>query len=263
MTPLCKIFANIANLQDRPGIQTRIGRRSSQMLHGETFEIHGTKGHWVFGQSVLDGYEGWISKSKISFTLPEPTHAVTKLTTNAYSTPDFKTYPTLTFSFMARVTPDPESIKNGFVKLQDRNLWIPKNHLTSLDTLFAEPADIIETAKMFSNTPYLYGGRSASGIDCSALVQIAMQRNGIFCPRDADQQERQLGVAVTGDYQRGDIIFFNDNGKVHVGIMTDSTHVLNANIRTMGVEIEKLDDMIIYYGQSGMPAIKSVRRLQV
>ncbi|MBI2234511.1 MAG: C40 family peptidase [Micavibrio aeruginosavorus] len=254
MKKLYKIFTSLANLQENPGDQNHIGKRDSQMLHGEYLLAKRSSNGWVYGQSFLDNYLGWVRDTSLTDVFNTPTHAVTSLMTNIYSAPDFKTQPVETLSFMSRVAVDPATATDGFVLMQDSPLWIPENHLIAIRDLSANPASIIDTAIMFADCPYVYGGRSAQGIDCSGLVQLALQRNGIHCPRDADQQESVVGTAVSASTIRaGDIIYFPG----HVGIMKDDQTVINATVREMKVVVEDLGDMIQIYGPP-----TAVRRLQ-
>ncbi len=250
---LHKIFTPLANLQEHPGDQNHIGKCDSQMLHGEFFAVEKFENDWAFGESVLDGYRGWVRETDLTFVFNHPTHAVTCLMTNAYTVPDFKTQPVQTFSFMSRLAVDTGTTQDGFVMLHDLALWVPENHLTAVADLSANPADIIGTASMFADCPYVYGGRTAQGIDCSGLVQLALQRNGVFCPRDACQQENVIGIAVSpNDIQAGDILYFPG----HVGMMKDDSNMINATVREMKVIVEPLDEIIRIYGPP-----TSVRRL--
>lgn len=255
---IVRIFSAVANLQEKPGDQHHIGRRDSQLLHGEQFAIQSVADGWAFGHSVLDFYPGHIRLTDIDGRNITPTHAVATIHTNTYRAPDFKTQPSLTLSFMSRVAINPARTQNGFVALKGvSDLWIPQSHLIALKDLARNPADIVDTAQMFSGTPYIYGGRSARGIDCSGLVQIALQRNGISCPRDADQQQNVIGTAVPlSDLRRGDLVYFPG----HVGIMVDHENILNATVRHMKVVTEKLADILPHYGD-GEKAVLAVRRL--
>ena len=245
MTQLCKIFSAVANLQENPGSQIHIGKNDSQMLHGETFLVQSQQNGWSYGTSELDGYTGWIEDVHLRPLIATPTHAVGCLMTNAYATPDFKTQPAQTFSFMSRVIIDQDVKKDGFVMLRETGLWVPENHLIALDALTANPADIVDTALMFMDCPYVYGGRGAWGIDCSGMVQLALQRNGINCPRDSGQQSPVIGQPVPlYGIKGGDIVFFPG----HVGIMKDDLNFINATTRHMKVVIEPLDDLISVYG---------------
>lgn len=258
MRSLQKIYNAVANLQEKPGVQNFNGRRDSQMLHGEPFECIGQEiNGWCRGISLIDGYDGWVHSNNLHLAKFAPTHVVQNISSNAYGDPDFKLRVATTFSFMSRVTVDAtRAPENGFVKLQSRHLWIPESDLLAVDNLAVHPADIVDTAKMFKRIPYVYGGRTSQGIDCSGLVQLALQRNGVPCPRDADQQEPVVGKAVKKP-QRGDIVYFNDGAALHTGIMVDSKHIINATMRTMKVVVEKLDDM-----KNNYDGIKSIRRPQ-
>lgn len=254
MTILAKIFSPVASLQEKPGAHPVIGQGESQMLHGEYFAIQSSKKNWHFGTSILDSYVGWIEDVHVTTAKFRPTHIVTARNTNAYPAPDFKSRPEETFHFMSRVSVDTQVTKGGFVILDDYNLWVPAAHLIPIDTLAQNKVDIVETATMFSGSPYLFGGRTASGIDCSGLVQISLQRNGIACPRDCDQQEQSIGVPVPVEsvLKRGDLVYF----KGHVAIMLNENSAINATARHMQVVTEPLIDLKAFYGEP-----VSIRRL--
>lgn len=260
-----KISNNIVNLQENPGDQDMIGRRDSQMLMGEYFDVErysdkipNSLSTWAYGRSVLDGYTGWMKDTNLLYPRNTPTHAVTTLMLHGYKSPDFKTKPEVLFSFMSRLTIDPDKQKDGFVGLKNSNLWVHSSSLLPLDELVKKPADIVKTALMFTGCPYLYGGRAATGIDCSGLVQLALQRNGIECPRDTDQQMPVIGHPVsTRDIQRGDIVYFPG----HVGIMVSKSSIFNASARHMQAVIEPLSVLKDAYKSAGQPAITGVRRL--
>ncbi|HRQ61788.1 MAG TPA: C40 family peptidase, partial [Alphaproteobacteria bacterium] len=111
-----------------------------------------------------------------------------------------------------------------------------------------------ETALKFAGTPYLWGGRTGYGIDCSGLVQAALLAAGIACPRDTkDQIHIGKDVASTTPPKRGELVFFER----HVGIMVDNTRIFNATARTMDARIEKLDDMAAQY-QGGILARREI-----
>ncbi len=258
MNKLVRIFSAVANLQEQAGDQMHIGRRDSQLLHGEQFKVESILDGWAYGRSVLDGYTGHVRLTDIDARRIKTTHAVATIHTNTYPAPDFKTQPSLMLSFMSRVAIDTQRTQDGFIALRGlNNAWIPESHLVALKDLRKNPADIVETALMFSGTPYIYGGRSARGIDCSGLVQIALQRNGIPCPRDADQQQDHIGKAVKlKNIRRGDIVYFPG----HVGIMVDDKNILNATVRHMKVVTEPLADLLAHYGD-GEKSVLAVRRL--
>ncbi len=114
-------------------------------------------------------------------------------------------------------------------------------------------ADPAETAMLFINTPYRYGGRLAWGIDCSGLVQLALLRNGVPCPRDSGQQQNSAGTETDlNKPERGDLVFFPG----HAGIMANENDVINASSRTMSVAVEPLQQLLKIYGD-----ISAVRRI--
>ena len=97
--------------------------------------------------------------------------------------------------------------------------------------------DFVETAMKFLDTPYLWGGRSCAGIDCSGLVQISLMAAGLECLRDTKDQIGTIGTKASPPLKRGDLVFFEG----HVGIMVDEENLLNATSRHMKTIIEPVD----------------------
>ena len=225
-----------------------IGRRDSQLLYGEAFQVERRQGAWLKGVSVLDGYEGFVRAEDMTPLQSMPTHVVKAVLTQLYPAPDFKTRPLMTLSFLSHIALRDETPQNGFLPTTE-GYWIPGGHVRPIQEA---GADWTTLALMFLGLPYLYGGRSALGIDCSGLVQIALQACGVSCPRDSDQQMAISKAAAQADLRRGDLVFF----KGHVGIMTDGSSILNATARTMDVRIETLSSLQTHYGD-----ILAIRRL--
>lgn len=224
-----------------------ISNRDSQLLYGEAFVAEHKEGEWMFGHSVHDGYKGAVRRSLMQPKSSEQTHTVIAALSALYPQPNFKTRPIMPLPFLSRLTVNEEKRENGFVRVDKRG-WVFETHINRSDSL--KTFDIVDTVLMFRYAPYLYGGRSAIGLDCSGLVQLALMAAGKSCPRDSDQQIH-MGAAVekVDNLQRGDLVFF----KGHVGIMLDQTQVLNATARTMRVEIEPLSELEkIYGGITGM-----------
>ena len=240
------VIKTTADILETPGNGAAIGKNDSQLLYGETFAVDGVNGEWLQGISAIDGYEGHIHVSNLVPQAAEPTHFVDVKLTALYPQPDFKTRPLMVLSFLSRVTLTGEK-KNGFVQMNKG--WVFETHITPLSALSNK--DPLETAMMFLGAPYLYGGRSILGVDCSGLVQLALMRTGHPCPRDSGPQSQNIGQPAETP-QRGDFIFF----KGHVGIMVDETNILNATARTMDVRIEPLSNLINFYG-----GITALRRL--
>jgi len=135
--------------------------------------------------------------------------------------------------------------------------YVPALHLASLD--FVEP-DFVAVAERFLGVPYLWGGKTALGLDCSGLVQVALTATGRICPRDSDMQEQALGALVPhaeeGALQRGDLVFW----KGHVAIVRDGATLIHANAFHMAVAIEPLGEAITRISEAGSE-ITSVRRI--
>lgn len=222
-----------------------ISKNDSQMLFGETFHASKEQDDWVYGSSDIDGYSGYIYKAQL---MPfddelEPTHIVDVRQTHIYPAPDFKTPPLMPLSFLSQVYIDKSRLEHGFVPVNDMG-WVFAAHFSPVNTV-PKAQDLADTALLYLHTPYLYGGRSSLGIDCSGLIQNTLLRHGIKCPRDSGDQEKALGKQIDKkDLKRGDLVFF----KGHVGIMMDSKNILNATARHMCTLIEPLNDLIPIYG---------------
>ncbi len=244
MAELYTVRVPLVDLMETPVNGEAIGRRDSQMLYGETFRADMTEGNWASGVSETDGYRGYVDTGYLTPFAGEATHVVTRLLSHIYTKPDFKTRPVLILSFLSRVRLTGKT-KDGFAEMENGG-WMFAGHLAPVSD---RKADHTETALMFLQAPYLYGGRTSLGIDCSGLVQLALMRSGIPCPRDSDQQQEAVGKSVDAP-QRGDLVFF----KGHVGIMLDGENILNATARTMDVRVEKLSELEKIYG--GILAVK-------
>ena len=242
-----------ADILEEPIATGRISRRESQLLLGEIFDVESRHGWFFKGKSRLDGYEGYVHFANIQPAEGKATHFVDNPVSIIHTGPDIKTRPHMTVSFMSRLEVEEGSLKNGFLRACGLG-WVPESHVRPLTDL-KKRIDHVSAALTLISVPYRYGGRSAMGIDCSALVQTALTRAGLTrIPRDADMQEKSERVGRKIDatiLKRGDIVFFSQ----HVGIMIDKNNILSATEKFSGVVIEKLPDMIKRQG-----AITCVRR---
>lgn len=230
-----------------------LSRIESQLLFGESFIVYDEKDGKAWGQSAADDYVGYVRSSELAPVHSAATHRVTALATHSYAGADPKTPPLLRLSMNAKVAvvrdvgAYAEVATDGFV---------PLPHIAPI----AERApDFVAIAEMFAGVPYLWGGRSADGIDCSGLVHMSLERAGVRAPRDSDMQEKALGSAIAFDpkaLKRGDLIFWND----HVAIMCDGETILHANSRHMMVAREPLAELLARNAQKGR-VVQSVRRL--
>ena len=139
-----------------------------------------------------------------------------------------------------------------------REGWhLPKPHLAAIG--HREP-DFVATAERFLGTPYLWGGKSSFGIDCSGLVQVSLNAAGIGCPRDSDMQQdglgRELSISESKQLKRGDLLFW----KGHVAIARDADTIVHANAFHMATVIETTRDAIARI-KAGGNALAAIKRL--
>jgi cell wall-associated NlpC family hydrolase len=226
----------------------------TEALKGERITVYETTDEgWCWGQLEADGYVGWLPANALTAPGPAPTHQVCALQTLVFPGPDIKLPPAGALPLGAKVT----------VMRLDKNLavtpdgYIPGNHLAALDV---HETDFVAVAERFLGTPYLWGGKTSHGIDCSGLVQVTLTACGISCPRDSDMQEKALGHMQTGgtaELQRGDLLFW----KGHVAIARDDATIIHANAHHMSVAIEPAQDALSRICASGseVASIKRVR----
>jgi cell wall-associated NlpC family hydrolase len=201
-----------------------------QLLFGEGFDALETAGDFVFGQSVRDGYVGYVEAAALAEEVIAPTHWVSALRAYAFAQPSIKAPAAGPLSFNALITivEERETLARA-----ERIGWIAKAHLAPVGAVLADPA---AAAVMHLGAPYLWGGRDSAGLDCSGLIQQALFACGLACPRDSDQQERLGAPAPPEALERGDLVFWPG----HVGMMLDATRLIHANAFAMAVTIEPL-----------------------
>jgi cell wall-associated NlpC family hydrolase len=225
----------------------------TEALKGERVTVYETDEEgWCWGQLDRDGYVGWLPANALAEPGPPATHVVTALRTLAFPGPSIKLPPVAGFSLGCRLvvmgTDGPLAVTpSGYV---------PARHLAPVD---AHAADFVAVAERFLAVPYLWGGKTSLGIDCSGLVQVALTAADVACPRDSDMQERALGEAVDVDVarlQRGDLVFW----KGHVAIVRDADTLLHANAFHMAVAIEPIGAAVARILAAGSP-IRGVKRL--
>ena len=209
------------------------GTRDSEMLFGELFIAYDMRDGWAWGQCQSDGYVGYTPETGLSPYLTTPTHEITAVRSPVYVRPDLKSEPLRMLHMTSRVTVIGDSA--GYV-LTDAGGWICRRHVAPHGE-YAD--DHLTTASRFLETPYLWGGRSGLGLDCSALIQLALARSGRSVPRDSDQQEASVGHRIDAglDAARpGDLLF----SQGHVAILSAPGRVIHANVHHMAVADEPL-----------------------
>lgn len=203
----------------------------TQLLFGESFTIYEDKNSWVWGQASSDGYVGYARRADFDLER-SPTDRVVSLSTPLLNAPDVKKGAADMLPMNATVCV--REAGERFAKLADGH-YVFSGHIAPLDH---RASDWVSVAEQFVGIPYVWGGKTSAGIDCSGLVQTALQAGRIKSPRDTDMMEAQLGTSIPLDaqLQRGDLIFW----KGHVGLMLDGARIIHANGYFMQVSIEPL-----------------------
>ncbi len=227
------------------------GARDRQLLLGAPVTVFEDHEGICFVQSNSDGYVGYIPHH----ALGEPavmTHRVATPATHAYASDDLKSSNRMHLSFGAQV----EVLNERHKFFETTHGFIPKKHLRPLSQPFSDPVTI---AQMHCGAPYLWGGNSILGIDCSGLVQVGLRACDIACPADSDLQLADLGhnIAQDAPLQRGDLLFW----KGHVGLMVDPDTLLHANAHQMAVTYEPVANAILRIAAQGDGDVISRRRL--
>lgn len=224
------------------------GPRDRQLLFGERVTVLGETSGWAHVEAEKDGYRGHLRQSAL--TSPRAaTHRVCVPATHAYARADLKSPDLLSLSYGSPVTVTAQG--KEFAETPQGH--IPRVHLAPWDQLQDDPARI---AALFLGTPYLWGGNSRWGIDCSGLVQAALLACGIPCPGDSGQQEGVVGTAVAGAYQRNDLLFW----KGHVALVVDPETIIHANAHRMAVSYEPIKDAIQRIEAGGDGPVTAHRR---
>lgn len=226
----------------------------TQALFGETARLFHEEEGWAWIQLTRDGYVGYVNGNALSRDVTVPTHRVAVPSTFMYPDANLKTLPAIPLTLNAQVTVTAE---NGAYSQLSNGRFVFTAHLKAVDDF---EDDFVTVAEMFRHVPYYWGGKSVQGLDCSGLVQLALEACGQPALRDSDMQEATLGEALLlndlDGLKRGDLVFWNG----HVGIMTDGTTLLHANGHHMMVAAEPLKDAVdriaARYGQ-----MTSIRRL--
>lgn len=204
----------------------------TEALRGEIVTVYDESEGWAWVQLSRDFYVGYMPSDGLTRHITAPTHRISALRTYVYPEPDGKTPPLELLSLNAGVTAAREEGK--FLAL-DGGGFVVANHAAPIGA--AEP-DFVAVAEAFRGTPYLWGGRTSIGLDCSGLVQLALEAAGHSAPRDTDMQAQELGQAIEfgpgTELRRGDLVFWEG----HVGIMTSAKDFLHANAFHMAVAAE-------------------------
>lgn len=227
------------------------GPRDRQLLLGDRFLVLETQNGWSFGRAEKDNYVGYVTSEELE-AADAATHFVSARATHEYAVPDIKSIQIAALSFGSRIRVRQEH--RQFVET-DHGTFVPIPHVRPVDRLFRDPVPV---AEIFLGTPYLWGGNSAFGIDCSGLVQAALLACGISCPGDSDLQ-CGVGDEIAGDagVERGDLIFWEG----HVALAVDSETLIHANAHHMAVAFEPVAATIQRIEAQGDGPVIARRRL--
>jgi hypothetical protein len=247
-----EVIAAVAPLRRAPSADAEL---MTQALRGERVTIYDRNSEgWVWGQLDSDGYVGWLPDAALTKPGPALTHRVSALRTFAFPGPSIKLPPVETLVMGSVLTVTRE---DGAFAITREGWHLPKPHLAAIGH---READFVAVAERLIGTPYLWGGKSSFGIDCSGLVQISLNASGIGCPRDSDMQEASLGraidVAEAGSLQRGDLLFW----KGHVAIARDARTIVHANAHHMATVVEDTAGAIARIKAAGS-ALVAIKRL--
>lgn len=242
----------VVSIKGRPG---RAASQTAELLFGEEFTVYETREGWAWGQRASDGYIGYVRASALEDAGAEPGHIVAALIAPVFTRAHFKAPVARSLSINCPVRI--RGTEGEFRRLAGGG-WLHQAHLAARGDM---APDFVAVAEEFRGLPYIWGGNSGLGVDCSGLVQAALRRAGRSCPRDTDMQEGELGRALEtrdpGAFRRGDLVFFPG----HVGIVTAPGRLLHASSRWMRVLDEALDSVLARLRQEHAEPITAVRRV--
>lgn len=236
-----RLAAPVADLLCAPG-----GARDRQLLHGADVTLIEDRDGWAFVQAAADGYCGWVARTALTDECPPITHRVTAPATHLYPAPDLKQPERGSLPLGARLSV--AGVENRFARLADGS-FVPLQHIS--DRPAEDPAEL---ALRLLGTPYLWGGNSRWGIDCSGLAQAALHACGIACPGDSDLQ--RVAFPEADQIRRGDLLFWPG----HVALALDAHAMVHATAWTMSVITEDISAAIARIDAAGEGPFLGARR---
>jgi cell wall-associated NlpC family hydrolase len=227
----------------------------TELLFGQTFVVYEHRNGWAWGQAAVDNCVGYVHTIACSQEPSKPSHRVRALATPLLPAPDAKRPARDLLPMNACV--EVHGTEKGFARVGSLG-FVFEGHLRPLAHI---ETDWVAVAERFVGTPYVWGGRTHAGLDCSGLLQTSLEAAGRIVPRDTDLQEEAVGQAVDvlpelSNLQRGDLVFWNG----HVGIMVDPVQLLHATSFNMQVAIENLRE-VVRRNEAASGPITSIKRL--
>ncbi|MBI3701020.1 MAG: C40 family peptidase [Afipia sp.] len=248
----CEVIAASAPVRHEPSHQSSL---DTEALKGERVTIYDRAEGWAWGQLQNDGYVGWLPENALGPIAEKHTHKVIALRTLAFPGPSIKLPPVDVLSLGCRVT---IARHDGPFAITPDNIFIHAMHLVPLNVM---EGDFVSVAERFVGTPYLWGGKTSLGLDCSGLVQVSLEAAGFPIPRESDLQEKSEGTAIQsrdfGSLKRGDLIFW----KGHVAIARGDGTMVHANATHMCVACEPIETAVARIRKSETGDVSSIKRL--
>jgi hypothetical protein len=245
-----RIAAGAAPLRQEPRPDAPL---LTEAIFGEPVKVYARHEGWVHAQLATDLYVGWLPEWALDTPL-QPTHRVAALRSFVFPAPDIKLPPHEMLTTGSRVAVVGE--QGPFAIIAPRGYAIARH----LKPVGESEADFVSVAEQFVGTPYLWGGKTSLGLDCSGLVQVSLDAAGIAAPRDTDMQEKAVGTEIPFEgvsaLKRGDLVFW----KGHVAIARGNDELIHANAHHMAVAIEPAAETIARIKATGSE-VTSVRRI--
>ena len=233
----------------------------SELLHGEDFQLLDVAGDWAWGYCEHDQYVGYVPVHALQHArkTPEPTHLISARAALIFIEPDIKSGVMKRLPMGARLACGTASECGMFLKTGKGFVHVRHVQKIGAKLVFDGTTGTAALAEQLVGAPYLWGGRSGDGLDCSGLVQTILALTGTSAPRDSDQQMAQLGndIADGEELRRGDLVFFRN----HVGIMANADQMIHANSFWMQVVAEPLADVVVRFSENEDQPILARKRL--